>query len=493
MLLSRDQAAIATGTMTAKDRRDDTPVLVVDLDGTLIRSDTLYECFWLALSRTWRTLPRVARWLIGERAILKQELAPLAKLSPEFLPYNKDVLDYIRDWREKGGRAVLVTAADQSIADGVAEHTKLCDDAVGSDGSTNLKGDAKARLLQDRFDDVGYVYMGDSSADLPVWEGAKKAVTVNASASIERQVQDMQVESEILNEGQDPRAYLTAMRPHQWLKNILLFAPIIGAQAFDLATLVSALVAFVAFSLVSSSGYVFNDLMDLRADRAHPRKSERPFASGQVPISHGTAMVPLLLFGGLAMGALVNWQTLSIIAIYFAMTTIYSLLLKSRAIADICTLGVLYTLRIIAGGLATGLALSVWLLAFSMFFFFALAAVKRQAELVDLRRRGISNARRRGYTVEDLPIIRQLSLASGFVSVLVLALYLDTDGVKDLYSTPRVLGIICLILLYWISRISLKAHRGEMHDDPIVYALRDRISLACIVIIIVSAFGASVL
>ncbi|MEM6409716.1 MAG: UbiA family prenyltransferase [Pseudomonadota bacterium] len=479
--------------MTAKDRRDSTPVLVVDLDGTLIRSDALYECFWRALSRTWRTLPNTVSWLTGGRAVLKQKLAELANLNPEFLPYNKDVLNYIQDWRANGGRAVLVTASDQSIADGVAEYTQLFDDAVGSDGSTNLKGEAKARLLQERFNDVGYVYMGDSSADLPVWEGATKAIAVNPSSSIEKQVQDMPVESEILHSDREPRAYLKALRPHQWLKNILLFLPMMGAHSFDLATLMNAIVAFCAFSLVSSSGYVFNDLMDLRADRAHPRKSARPFASGQIPIMHGTAMVPILLLGGLALGALVNWQTFGVIAVYFVMTTVYSLHIKSLAIADICMLGILYTLRIIAGGLATGLTLSVWLLAFSMFFFFALAAVKRQAELVDLRRRGIPNARRRGYAVDDLPIIRQLSVASGFVSVLVLALYLDTDSVKDLYSTPRVLGIICLILLYWISRISLKAHRGEMHDDPIVYALRDKVSLACIVIIIIAAFGASAL
>ena len=479
--------------MTAKDRRDDTPVLVVDLDGTLIRSDSLYECFWFALSRTWRTIPRTVNWLRGGRALLKQKLAALANLNAEYLPYNEDVMTYIRDWRANGGRTVLVTAADQSIADGVAEYTQLFDDAIGSDGTTNLKGDAKARLLQDRFDDVGYIYMGDSSADLPVWDGAKKAIAVNPSSSTEKRVKDMPVESEILRQDPEPYAYLKALRPHQWLKNILLFLPIMGAHAFDLTTLAKALVAFCAFSLVSSSGYVFNDLMDMRADRAHPRKSSRPFASGQIPIMHGTAMVPLLLFGGLLLGALVNWQTFGAIAVYFVMTTIYSLHVKSRAIADICMLGILYTLRIIAGGLATGLALSVWLLAFSMFFFFALAAVKRQAELVDLRRRGIPNARRRGYTVDDLPIIRQLSVASGFVSVLVLALYLDTDGVKDLYSTPRILGIICLILLYWISRISLKAHRGEMHDDPIVYALRDKVSLGCIVIMMIAAFGASVL
>ncbi|MEO0750843.1 MAG: UbiA family prenyltransferase [Pseudomonadota bacterium] len=479
--------------MTAKDRHDDIPVLVVDLDGTLIRSDTLYECFWRALSKSWNTIPLTIGGLMEGRAVLKQRLAKHADLNAEFLPYNSEVQDYIRAWRDQGGRAVLVTAADQSLADKVAAFTDLFDEAIGSDGVTNLKGAEKARLLQERFAKAGYAYMGDSSADLPVWEGAKKAIAVNATPTIERQVKAMPGESEILNAMRKPPAYLASLRPHQWLKNILVFLPLMAAQAFEAITILNAILAFAAFSLVSSSGYVFNDLMDLRADRAHPRKSARPFAAGRVPIAHGTAMVPVLLLGGLILAAMANWQTFWIIALYFLLTTVYSLILKRRAIADICTLAGLYTLRIIAGGLATGLGLSVWLLAFSIFFFFSLAAVKRQAELVDLNARGIATARRRGYTVDDLPMVSQITVASGFVSVLVLALYLNAPGVQDLYSAPWLLWGICLMLLYWISRIALKAHRGQMDDDPIVYALRDKTSLVCVAIMIACAVGAAVL
>ncbi|MEM7598546.1 MAG: UbiA family prenyltransferase [Pseudomonadota bacterium] len=479
--------------MTAKDRRDDKTVLVVDLDGTLILSDTLYECFWRGLSKTWKALPTAVGGLMAGRAVLKKKLAELADLDAEFLPYNSDVLDYIRNWRDKGGSAVLVTAADQSVADKVAAHLGLFDEAMGSDGSTNLKGAEKAQLLRDRFADEGYAYMGDSGADIPVWEGAKTAITVNAAPAIERQVQGMAGQSVHLNTPQNSKAYLAALRPHQWLKNILVFLPVMTAQAFDALTLLNALLAFAAFSLVSSSGYVFNDLMDLRADRAHPRKSARPFAAGRVPIAHGTAMVPLLLLGGLILAAFSTWQAFWIIALYFVLTTVYSLYLKRRAIADICTLAGLYTLRIIAGGLATGVELSVWLLAFSMFFFFSLAAVKRQAELVDLNGRGIPTARRRGYNVDDLPMVSQITVASGFVSVLVMALYLNSPGVQELYTAPWLLWGICLMLLYWINRIALKAHRGKMDDDPIVYALRDKTSLACVAIMIACAVGAAIL
>ncbi|MEL7254581.1 MAG: UbiA family prenyltransferase [Pseudomonadota bacterium] len=478
--------------MTAKDRRDDKEVLVVDLDGTLIRSDTLYECFWQALSQSWRAIPVAVNGLSGGRAVLKTKLAALADIDAEFLPYNEEVLAYIAHWREAGGKVILVTAADQTIADKVAAHTKLFDEAIGSDGTTNLKGDAKAHLLRDRFADEGYSYIGDSHADIPVWQGAKTAIAVSPAPAVAAKVKAMPG-SEVLGDTPSPRAYLKALRPHQWLKNILVFLPIMTAQQYGAVTLFHALLAFAAFSMVSSSGYVFNDLMDLRADRAHPRKKNRPLASGRVPIAHGTAMVPILLIAGLIFAAIANWQTFWIIALYFVMTTLYSLYIKRRAIADICTLAGLYTLRIIAGGLATGVALSVWLLAFSMFFFFALAAVKRQAELVDLTGRGIQTASRRGYAIDDLPLISQLTLSSGFVSVLVMALYINSPGVQDLYSAPWLLWGICLMLLYWISRIALKAHRGKMDDDPIIYALRDKTSLACIAIMALCAIGATVL
>jgi 4-hydroxybenzoate polyprenyltransferase/phosphoserine phosphatase len=479
-------------TMTAKDRRDDTPLLVVDLDGTLIRSDTLYECFWAALSDSWRAIPSALRGLAGGRAALKRTLAGLARLEVETLPYNDAVLDYIRDWRAAGGRAVLVTAADQSIADKVAAHLELFDEAHGSDGEVNLKGARKAEMIRERVGAGGYSYIGDSTADLPVWAHARTAVTMDAPARLRRRLAAAAPDSEHLESGVAP-AYLAALRPHQWLKNILVFVPVIAAHAADAAVLLKALLAFAAFSLVSSSGYVFNDLMDLRADRAHPRKAHRPLAAGRVPLAHGTLMVPALLAAGLGLAAFGGTLLLAVIAGYFVLTTVYSLCLKQVAVADICTLAGLYTMRILAGGLATDLVPSVWLLAFSIFFFVALAAIKRQAELVDLVRRGVPSARRRGYNVDDLPLVAQMSLASGYVAVMVLTLYLNSPSVQELYTTPWLLWGICLVLLYWITRIALITSRGQMDDDPIVFAMRDRTSLACVLIMAGLAAGAALL
>jgi len=478
--------------MTAKDRRDDIPVLVVDLDGTLIRSDTLFEIFWGGLSESWRALPAAIRGLRHGRAALKRALAGLAGIDAEHLPYNDVVLDYVREWRAGGGRAVLATAADQSVAERIAAHLGLFDEVYGSDGATNLKGPRKAEMLAQRFGESGYAYIGDSAADLPVWQGARKAVTIDGSPALQRRVAALGTESENLGSGTGP-AYIAALRPHQWLKNILVFVPAVVGHVSDPAILLQAVLAFAAFSLVSSSGYVLNDLMDLRADRAHPRKSQRPLAAGRVPIAHGTFMVPLLLFAGLGLAALGGLALLGVIASYFVLTTLYSLALKRIAVADICTLAGLYTMRIIAGGLATGLGLSVWLLAFSMFFFVSLAAIKRQAELVDLANRGVRRARRRGYHVDDLPLVSQVATASGYVSVMVLALYLNSPAVQTLYTTPWLLWGICLVVLYWITRIALITSRGQMDDDPIVFAVRDRVSLVCIMLLFACVIGAAVL
>lgn len=467
------------------------PVLVVDLDGTLIRSDSLYETFWAGMSESWGTAFAALSALAGGRAKLKKSMAGRTVLEPENLPYNEVVLDYIRHWREEGGRAVLVTAADDSVADAISDHLGLFDEAHGSDGSHNLKGAAKARFLEERFGAGGFDYIGDSAADLPIWKAAAKAISVDAPHALKQRIAQQGGAAEHLQSG-TKAGYFAALRPHQWLKNVLVFVPLVAAQSFTGADILKTLLAFAAFSLVSSSGYLLNDLMDLRADRAHPRKSLRPLAAGRVPIAHGTAMVPLLLLGGLITARLAGPNLLGVIFGYFVLTTVYSTWLKQRAVADIGTLAGLYTLRIIAGGVATGLALSVWLLAFSMFFFFALAAVKRLAELVDLEKRGIRTAKRRGYHVEDAPLISQMTTASGYISVLVLALYVNTHAVQQLYTAPWLLWGICLVLMYWISRVVLVTHRGMMDDDPIVYALRDRTSLFCILLVVLFAAGASV-
>ena len=471
------------------------PVLVVDLDGTLLRSDMLYETFWSAFGRDWKSPFTSLNALLKGKASLKRHLAQAGDLDVALLPFDEGVIDYITTWRAGGGQAVLVTATDETIARQIGEHLGLFDAVYGSDGVRNLKGPNKAEFLKTQYaEGAGFAYMGDTKADLPVWEAAAQTITVNLPAALKAQVDRRGGEIEHLTTvTRSIRPYIKAIRPHQWLKNVLAFLPMLAAHQYDGMTFLFTVLAFIAFSMVASSAYVFNDLLDLSADRVHPRKKLRPFASGAVPIAHGTVMGVGLLGLGLAIGVYLGPAFFAVIAVYYVITTAYSLDLKRRTVIDICTLASLYTLRIVAGGAAAGIPLSVWLLAFSLFFFLSLAAVKRQAELIDTAKRGKLDVSGRGYQVDDLPLITQIAISAGYVSVLVMALYVNSPAVIDLYTYPIALWGVCLILLYWITRIVMITHRGRMDDDPVVFGAKDRVSQICFVVMLACALGGALL
>ncbi len=460
-------------------------VLVVDLDGTLLRSDMLYESFWSAFGRDWRRPFFSVAALARGRAALKRHLAETAAVDASTLPYDEQVISYIETWRGAGGCAALVTASDQALAQAIADHVGLFDEVHGSNGGLNLKGEKKAAFLEQRFGNKAFAYMGDSSADLPVWQRAAKAITVNASGALRREAERVCDNVEHLaTEAHSIMPYVKALRSHQWLKNMLVFLPMLAAHQLDPPTFLLSLLAFVCFSLVASSVYVLNDLLDLSADRTHPRKRNRPFASGSIPIVHGTWMAAGLILLGAVLAMNTGWDFLLVMACYYLLTSAYSLYLKRRLVIDICALAGLYTLRIVAGGVATEIPFSAWLLAFSIFLFLSLAAIKRQAELIDGAERGTLTAGGRAYHVDDLPIISMIAIGAGYVSVLVLALYINSPAVVELYAHPEVLWGVCAVLLYWITRTVMVAHRGHMHDDPVVYAAKDRISQICLAIIL---------
>lgn len=466
-------------------RKQTREILVVDLDGTLLRSDMLHESFWSAFGRDWRSPFLSVAALTGGRASLKRHLSMASAVEAATLPYDPKVIAFVRDWRASGGRTALVTASDRDFADAIAEYLGIFDEVHGSDGKLNLKGEHKGKFLEQRFGSKGFAYMGDAKADLPVWKRADRAITVNAPAALCREAERVCDSVEhLVTDAKSVKPYIKALRPHQWLKNALVFLPMLAAHQLDSETFLVSLLAFVCFSLVASSVYVLNDLLDLAADRAHPRKKNRPFASGSIPIAHGTWMAAgLFLLGGL-LAISISPSFLLAMAGYYLLTTAYSLHLKRRIVIDICVLAGLYTARIIAGGVATDIPLSVWLLAFSVFFFLSLAAVKRQAELIDSADRGSLKASGRGYHVDDLPIISMIAIGAGYVSVLVMTLYVNSPAVVELYAHPEALWGVCAVLLYWITRTVMVAHRGHMHDDPVVYAAKDRISQMCLLIIL---------
>lgn len=463
---------------------DSTPfpadILVVDLDGTLLRSDMLYESFWSALGQDWRSPFLSATALSGGKAALKRYLSQVADVDVTTLPYNEEVIAYIKARRAEGVHTALVTATDNELAQAIGAHLDLFDEVHGTAGDTNLKGPAKAAFLKETYQGKTFAYMGDTTADLPVWQAAELAITVNVPEPLRAQVEAMATPAHHLGQSQVSRkSYLKALRPHQWLKNILVFLPMLTAHQLTGASFLYSLLAFIAFSLVASSVYVLNDLLDLRVDRMHPRKCKRPFAAGAIPIAHGTGMAGGLLAGGVILSLLLGGAFFVTMLVYYAVTLAYSMNLKKRTIVDICVLAFLYTMRIIAGGVATGIELSVWLLAFSIFFFFSMAAVKRQAELVDMAERGKLDASGRGYSVKDLDIISMMAIGAGYMSILVMALYVNSPAVVGLYSMPAALWGICFILLYWISRMAIITHRGHMNDDPVLFAAKDRNSQVC--------------
>ncbi|MBU3261800.1 UbiA family prenyltransferase [Roseovarius sp. PS-C2] len=459
-------------------------VLVADLDGTLLRTDMLFETFWSSIASDWRSLFSAIGGLIKGKACLKQVLARESAVEVAHLPYNDQVIDYIRSWRAEGGQTALVTASDQVLADRIAKHLGLFDESHGSDGSHNLKGPNKAAFLVERYGENGFVYIGDSAADLHAWKHAAKAVTVDIPDALKAQVNAMNIEADHLtscSKGIIP--YLKALRPQQWLKNLLIFIPMLAAHQFGAETITQSILAFVAFCCVASGVYVLNDLLDLSADRCHPTKCNRPFASGALPIVHSVWLVPGPLVLGLSVAAYLGWWFFAVLLFYYISTLAYSMWLKRIVIIDICMLAGLYTLRILAGSAATSIPVSDWLREFSLFFFFTLATVKRQAELVECKASGKPDVAGRGYRVADLPLVSQLGSASGFVSILVLALYFNSPAVIETYSSPEILWGSAVVLLYWLTRVYMITHRGGMHDDPIIFAVKDKVSWACLVII----------
>jgi 4-hydroxybenzoate polyprenyltransferase/phosphoserine phosphatase len=456
--------------------------LVLDLDGTLLRTDTLVESVLRLAAGDPLGLAAATAALRQGRAAFKRRVANAHTLDATTLVYNDDVLALARTAREEGRPVYLVTAADQSVADGVAAHLGIFDAVYASDGTRNLKGSAKAAFLVDRFGAGGFDYAGDAEADLAVWRSAAQAIVVSPGNGLLRRVNAISNDVVVLGGAPSAatraRVWVRALRIHQWAKNILVFVPMLGAHRLNPHTAAQALTAFIAFSLCASSVYLLNDLLDLPHDRLHPTKRTRPFASGTLKLSRAPLMIAACLGGGFVLALTLPLHFLFMLAVYYACTVTYSFGLKRKPVWDVMMLALLYTLRVFAGAAATDIPVSPWLLAFSMFLFFCLAVVKRQTELVQHLRNGkAEKLSGRGYLPEDLPMLSSMAASSGYMAVLVMALYVNSGDVLPLYRHPTALWALCPMLLFWVSRVLMLSHRGLLHDDPVVFALRDRISL----------------
>ncbi len=458
--------------------------LCVDLDGTLILTDLLWESL-LALVRSRPfALLLLPFWLFRGKAFFKRRIAERINIDTSRLPYRRALIQYIQDESAKGREIVLATASDLMLARHIADHLGFFDRVLATDGKLNLSGRNKADALLALFGEQGYEYAGNAKADMDVWRYAKSAIVINSSSRFIQQVKQVTEVKHCFTEKERVGSLIwKAARPYQWVKNILVFVPLLTAhQLNNPAMFMQAFLAFAAFSLCASSAYFLNDLMDLDADRAHSKKCNRPFASGALPIPFGLLLCGLLLFTGGAIALMLPLGFQLLLLFYYLLTLLYSTVLKSRLIIDVFSLAVFYTLRIFAGGLAIGVVLSQWLLAFSMFLFLSLAFMKRYAELLELQQQGKVIAKGRDYTPSDMQHLATQGVVSGYLASIILALYVNSHEIFNLYSRPDVLWFLPPVFLYWISRIWMITQRGDMHFDPIVFAIRDKISHAVLLI-----------
>jgi 4-hydroxybenzoate polyprenyltransferase len=453
----------------------------------------LWESFFQLIRQHPLRVFSVPLWLMRGRAFLKQEIAAHADVDVALLPWNRPFLEWLKEQKSSGRRLILSTAADEAFARRIADYIGIFDDLVASDGKTNLKGKNKARVLKDRFGE-GFDYAGNSGSDREIWSVCEGIVAVETSRSLTRELRKsgrLAHESIIARRPLD--IWRRQLRANQWSKNLLVFIPLAAAhQVWQWPRLAPALVCFVCLCLMASAVYLVNDLLDLPADRVHPQKRFRPIAAGELSIPAAAAAASLLFAGGTALAAFAAPRILPLLMLYAYLSLLYSLYLKRRVLVDVFVLAGLYTLRFLAGGIASGIKLSGWFLSFSIFLFLSLGFAKRAAELFRLTTLGTDKGTPgRGYLPTDFQPVVMFGVGSAFSSVLVLSLYMQSEQVRSLYRHPEFLWALFPLPLYWLTRVWLLAFRGTLDEDPVMFALKDRITwlviAVCAIILVISA------
>ncbi len=466
--------------------------LCVDLDGTLVKSDTLLDTLLVVARKRPLELLRLPKWLLQGRAAFKRRVVGLVNLNVEHLPYNRPLLEFLLQQHGQGRAIYLATASDARLAERVAAHLGIFAGVLASDGETNLAGMNKLAAFHARFGNE-FCYIGNARADVPLLAACQAPMVANPSLALRAGLK--RTGTAITAEFEDHRpwlrSWLKAIRLHQWAKNTLIFVPLMLAHQWHTRPMVRAVTAFLSFGMCASATYIVNDLLDLEADRMHPSKRRRPFAAGDLSVIWGMAAVCLLLLASLALAlALPNLTVepdavrllksssfLEWLGLYAASTLLYSLYLKRKLLLDVFVLSGLYTVRILAGSAATGTPISAWLAGFSVFFFLSLAFVKRFSEMEGVRERGGLTSTGRGYLVGDLEQLRALGTGSMYAAVVVLTLYINNPETNLLYQHAARLWLVVPVLLLWLSRMWMLASRGNMHDDPVVFAITDKRSL----------------
>ena len=455
--------------------------LIVDLDGTLLRTDSLIESIFALARMKPLAVFKLPLWLMKGRAHLKQRLASMVTPDVHWLPYRPELMDFLREQKRLGRSLILATAADDKVAQAINREVGLFDRVFASDGIVNLSGERKRDRLVAAFGLKGFDYIGNDVHDESVWRAARRALLTSPSPRLARRVAETTpIERTFGGRGPRWQDYLNALRPPHWTKNVLVFVPLAAVhRIFEVPLLGRASLAFVAFNLCASGLYLLNDLLDLPADRRHPHKKERMLASGRIRLGHALAMMPILLIVAFVIAWHLSMGFAAVLALYAAVMIGYSLRLKDIALVDVLVLAGGYALRVAAGAVAVDIRISAWLLTLCVFLFFSLALIKRYAELVVLESAAAraAQAHARGYLSGDKGILLAQGIASGYLAVMVLALYTNTEISQRLYARHDYFWGICVLLLYWISYLWLMATRARIVGDPVMFALSDRVSL----------------
>jgi 4-hydroxybenzoate polyprenyltransferase/phosphoserine phosphatase len=487
---SADAAAVSDEQMAASARP-----LCVDLDGTLVKSDTLIDSLLVLVRQSPLNALRTPKWALEGKARLKSKVTDLISLDVAHLPYNRPLLAYLESERGKGRKIYLATGADTKLAVRIANYLGIFEGVLASDGKTNLTGNNKLNGFRERFGEQGFDYIGNARPDLPLLQHAAQPMTANPDGGLRSLLRKNKVRVTQNFEDRRPfsKSLLKAIRLHQWAKNVLIFVPFLLAHALSAAPILRALLAFLCFSLTASATYIVNDLLDIEADRRHPRKSRRPFASGDLSAKTG-ALISLLFLGSsiAAAAVLLPAAFLGWLLLYLVSTLSYSLYFKRIVLVDVVLLSGLYTLRLLAGGAAAIVFFSPWLAGFSIFLFLSLAMVKRFSELQNTRARGNAPSSARGYLLVDIEQLRTFGTSSAFAAIVVFILYISSLDVMRLYPHPSRLWLVTPLMILWMCRVWLLAGRGEMDEDPVIFAVTDRMSLliglAVAVVAVAAAF-----
>jgi len=453
--------------------------LCVDLDGTLVKSDTLVDSLMVLARRKPLAFLRTPVWAIQGKAHLKSQVASLVVLDVAHLPYNRPLLNYLKDEHAAGRRLYLVTGADRLLAESVAAHLGIFDEVMASDGAVNLTGNNKLQHLEQRFAGDGFDYIGNALPDLPLLKSAQRAMVANPDLRLKSALKNRNIEvsEKFLDRSGAPVALAKALRLHQWSKNLLVFLPLLLAHTIRPGLVLATVAAFFCFSFLASATYIINDLLDLEADRVHLTKRKRAFAAGDLSVATGLAISLLLAVVAFTMAAYLPHKFMIFLLFYLVTTMAYSLALKRIVLLDVVILAGLYTVRMVAGAAATLTLISPWLAAFSIFFFLSLAMVKRFSELQNLHARGMTPSSGRGYLLSDIEQLRSFGTSSAYASIVIFALYINGRDVTALYHHPYRMWLITPLMILWISRVWLLASRGLLDEDPVIFALQDRMSL----------------